>query len=235
MATFLQVIQSAQNEMGLNRAGSALGSTDPGVQQLAALLNSAGMELVKEHPWQVLQREHTFATAAGTATYSLPEDYDRFIPDSGWDRTQSHVLSMVSPQVWAWSKAENVGTSFYYRWRVKANQIYLDPTPTAVHTVAIEYMSNGWVQASDGSTTRPEATADDDDVLLDFRLLVDLLKLRWFEIKGFDTRALEASYLRRLNNTRATDVPAPAITMGGGHMDVHLIDDHNLADTGYGT
>lgn len=234
MATFLQAVNSAQNEIGLPRSGSAVSSTDPGVQQMAALLNAAGMDLVKEHPWQVLQREHTFSTVSGTATYALPTDYDRFIPDTDWDRTQDARLYNVGPQEWALAKGVGTSTSIYYRWRVRRNQIYLDPTPSGVNTLAIEYISSYWLQSADGQSIRGEAAADDDDLLLDFRLLVDALKLKWYSVKGFDTRDAEAAYKRRLNMARSSDTPTNAIAMDRRSSAFHLIDEHNLRETGYG-
>jgi len=64
----LSLIQQASAEMGLTQPLSVIGNTTTDVVQHLALLNAAGMELVRDHPWQILDKEYTFTTQSSSLT-----------------------------------------------------------------------------------------------------------------------------------------------------------------------
>lgn len=235
MATVLQVIQTVQAEQGLPLASSVVSSTDPMVHQFKALLNGAGLELVKVFDWQVLQREHYFSTESGIPVYSLPTGWDRYIPGTDWDRSQSDRLVSTNPIQWSSIKWGSFGSAIDYRWRIRGNVIQIDPTPSAARNLVIDYITNLWVQSADASGSFASANADSDNVLLDFQLIVKLVKFKWLVAKGFDATAAKYEYEKRLNACKETDTPADTIRLDARSNDLVLIGNQNLAETGWGS
>jgi hypothetical protein len=72
VTTLLQLIQQATGEMGLTVPTSVAGSIDKDTVQQLALLNAVGSELLRQFPWQALQKEYRFTTqylvTTGTTT-----------------------------------------------------------------------------------------------------------------------------------------------------------------------
>lgn len=55
--TWLEIVQTACDELGLTRPSSIVGSNDPQAIQLGALANRQGIALQKQHGWTMLQTE----------------------------------------------------------------------------------------------------------------------------------------------------------------------------------
>ena len=232
---FLQVVQHAQGELGLPVTSTVISSVDPMVQQFKWLLIGAGQELASRFDWQVLTREHTITTVAGVDSYALPADFASFRNETAWDRTNDRALRYVQARGWAYLKGRGIETTFRYRYRVRGNRILLDPVPTAEDTLTFEYSANWWLQDKDILGDRKaEPDRDDDEVLLDYLLLVRLLKLKWLEQKGFDTQSAMRDYMMRLDDVRSRDEPTETIRLDARSDNDFLIDQGNLADTGYG-
>ena len=123
-------------------------------------------------------------TAASTASYALPSDYDRYINDAAWDSTNYwEMRGSLSPEAWQFRQNAIVAvTTFRKTFRVKydtsntANRIYIHPTPTAVESLVVEYVSSQWCESS-GGTGQTAWTADTDTGVLDETLLE--LDLSW--------------------------------------------------------
>ena len=66
--TMLQLVQQVTAELNLAVPTYVQGNTNQDVQQVLALMNRAGFDLVKEHDWQALELEYRFYTTAITTT-----------------------------------------------------------------------------------------------------------------------------------------------------------------------
>lgn len=64
----LQLVQQATGEMGLVQPTTVVGNTGVDTIQQLALLNAAGMELVRENIWQGLDKEYRFTTQSLSTT-----------------------------------------------------------------------------------------------------------------------------------------------------------------------
>lgn len=60
----LQLIQQVTDELALNRPTVVVGSTDPQIRQLLALLNRLGTDLTRQFDWQELNKEYVLRTVA---------------------------------------------------------------------------------------------------------------------------------------------------------------------------
>lgn len=234
MATLLQLVQRAAVEMGLPSPAGVSGSTDDQVQQMFHLINAVGEELGTMAEWQRLQKETTITTTTATE-YDLPTDFGRVISSTQWDRSnQWELKGPISPQGWQVFKSGITSLGPQLRWRLKGNKLNVDPTPTAGNTLAYEYISSYWVMAT-GDTTPSKAlfTDDTDTCIYPDRLMIAGLKLKMWEVKGFDTKAYERDYRYRLSEAMGQDKGNPVLVMGG-RMTTHLLNQANVPDTGYG-
>lgn len=218
--SLLTVVQAVAEEVGIDEPGAVATSTDKNVLQLMRLANRSGRILAKRN-WAVLQKEHTFTTVNGTASYSLPSDFERFLDGTMWDRDQYWSLrGPLSPKEWQVYKSGLVASATVRsRFRVKpdtrVNKYFLDPTPSSALDHVFEYASNQWVKDS-GNTTGKTAYALDTDVSLIDEELIELDVLwRFLARKGM---AYEEEYheaMRQIDRAFAEDGGAAVLNMGG--------------------
>ena len=233
--TLLQIIQQAMEEMGLTKPNAVVSSADTTVTQFLALANGLGRRLVKAYAWQALQSEHTFNTVASTASYSLPADFDRFINQTQWDRTNTWPMNgPQTGQQWQDLKSGISSAGLRKRYRVKGNLFYIDPTPSSVDACAFEYISSYFALDTDGTTYKAAFAADTDTSVFDDLLMTDGLKLAFAQAKGFDTSGLANAFNATLLNLTGTDGGAPKLNLApvGRSM---LMGYDNIPETGYGS
>ena len=60
----LQLVQQVTGELNLNVPSYVVGNQSQDVQQILALMNASGYELLKEHDWQALEKEYRVYTQA---------------------------------------------------------------------------------------------------------------------------------------------------------------------------
>jgi len=154
-----------------------------------------GKSLMRKHPWQVLTTEKTFtSTAAAAQTGAIPTDFDRFVDESFFNRTQRRaVYGPISPQDWQQVQATvtNAIVPEYYRQR--GNSILITPTPNGTDTYAYEYISRNWCESS-GGTDQAAWASDTDTGILDEELMTLGVEWRFLKAKGFDYAEAFRSY-----------------------------------------
>ena len=57
---YLQLVQAACNEMGIQSPSVVIGTTDQQITQIGALANAVGNMLISQYEWQKVCKEHTF-------------------------------------------------------------------------------------------------------------------------------------------------------------------------------
>lgn len=241
--SLLTIVQAAFDEIGFPRPSSVVSNTDQLARQALALLNRQGKELSKERDWKILVREHSFTTSNGTADYALPSDFDHFIDETAWNRSDTEALQgPLSPQHWQEIKSSGLGSGAYgQRWRIKrstsgsiANRFFLDPTPTATETLVFEYVSTSWCTDSLGTTGQSAMAADTDLPLLPEHLLTMGLIWRLLKAKGLEYGDALAEYNASLRREMARDGGMPRLSLVGNRRGVSLLSARNVPDTGYG-
>jgi hypothetical protein len=239
--SLLTIVQAAFDEIGFPRPSAVAGSTDQLARQALALLNREGKQLARERDWKVLVREHSFSTVNGTSDYALPSDFDHFINDTGWNRSDKEpLIGPLSAQHWQVIKSGAIGSGAYgQRWRVKrstsgaiANKFVLDPTPSSTETVVFEYVSNSWCADLLGTTGQSAFAADTDIPLLPEHLLIMGLCWRLLKAKGLEYGDALAEYQTSLQREMARDGGAPKLSLS--RVGSHLIGYPNIPETGYG-
>jgi hypothetical protein len=299
-STMLELVQQVTAELNLAVPTYVAGNTSQDVQQVLALMNRAGYDLIKEHDWQALELEYRFYTTAitttcdttinsyllnnipstagldntysivgtsipqdtyvdtvltstslnttqlasatsvgGTVTFSktiypLPSDYETITDNTHWDKTKHwQMLGPVTAQQWQWLKSGYISTGPRVRWRIYGEYFHIWPLMNTQEYLGYEYRSKGWAESSTG-TVKNSFTADTDTTFLDDTIMVLATKLKFFQIKGFDTTSLQQDYERYLSVAKANDKGSATLSFAPYPSKV-LIGYANIPDTGYGS
>ena len=206
-------------------------ATGTGIQQ-DSFLTSVGTTTA-EMSIPATQSATGITITFGQAKYSMPADYARIVNKTQYNK--SNRWSIIGPkdaQEWQWLKASYVTTGPRMRFRIMGNKFVLWPMPASTLTLGWEYISNAWVEASDG-TYKAKSNADTDTFLFPDRLLVLGTKLKFFEIKGFDTTAVLQDYVRELDKWKAAESGADTLSLAPRYPNL-LLTQNNLPDTGFG-
>lgn len=184
------------------------------------------------------------ATASGTGVtltftqvkYAMPSDFDRLIDRTDWDKSQHwEMLGPETAQQWQWLKSGYISTGPRVRYRVLGQLFQIWPAIGATHTLGFEYVSNLWITATGGSTpTKTSFTVDTDTCIFPDRLMVLGTKLKYFEIKGFDTTALWRDYNMQLDLAKAHDAGSPTLSLAPKITSI-LVGYENIPDANYGS
>ena len=296
----LQLVQQVTAELNLAVPTYVAGNPSQDVQQILALMNRAGYDLVKEYDWQALEVEYRFYTTAVTTTcdttngtyilgnipstvgldstysivgtnvpqdtyvdqvidahtitttqlssatsiggsvtfsktiYDLPSDYETITDNTHWDKTKHwQMLGPVDAQQWQWLKSGYISTGPRVRWRILGNEFQIWPPYNTQEYLGFEYRSRGFVRDSAGNV-KNSFTADTDTTVLDDDVIALATKLKYFQIKSFDTTALNQDYIRYLNVAKANDKGSATLSFAPQPSAV-LIGWANIPDTGYGS
>ncbi len=298
-STMLQLVQQVTAELNLAIPTYVQGNTSQDVQQVLALMNRAGYDLVKEYDWQALELEYRFYTTAitttcdtinntynllnvgnvtglnsnysvvgtnvpqdtyvesvagstvtvsqlasatsvgGTVTFSqtkypLPPDFETITDNTHWDKTKHwQMLGPEDAQQWQWLKSGYISTGPRIRWRILGSQFQIWPPYNTQEYLGFEYRSKGWVRSAAGAV-KNSFTVDTDTTVLDDTVLVLATKLKYFQIKSFDTTALQQDYNRYLSVAKANDKGSATLSFAPYPSKV-LIGYANIPDTGYGS
>lgn len=196
--SLLTIVQSAADRLGLTRPSSVISSPDENAKILLGMAQEEGKALADRHTWQALQTEYTFSTANGTASYALPSGFDAIIKDTVFNRTsRRRMLGDLSPAQWQETQASLV-TMVNPAFRIRGSLFYISPTPTAVETIAYEFITKNWCQSSEGAG-KSEWAADTDTGLLDEEITKLGVIWRFKSKKGFDYAEDMNSYEIKVN------------------------------------
>lgn len=170
----------------------------------------------------------------GQNKYDLPPDFEAITDRTHWDKTKHwEMLGPEDAQQWQWLKSGYISTGPRIRWRILDQQFQIWPQTNTQEYLGFEYRSKGWARSSTG-VVKNSFTADTDTTVLDDRIMVLYTKLKYFQIKAFDTTALTQDYQRYLSIAKSNDKGAPNLSFAPYPSKV-LIGYANIPDTGYGS
>ena len=216
--SLLTIIQQSCRLLSLPVPTEVVNSTDVIVQQLYALANEEGHSLSTSHDWQKLTREQTFTTVgAAVQPDAVPADWQRFIPNSFFDRTiMRPVLGPITPQQWQAYKAFPAAQTIYLCFRERDNEFLLTSggasVPPVGHTIAYEYVSKDWAYTASDVPIQ-EFTADTDTPYLSERLFVLGIRWRFLKSKGLDYAQDFDTYERQLQIEQGREQGATALSI----------------------
>jgi hypothetical protein len=212
--TLLTVVRNSCDRIGIQRPSTAFSSTDQQILQIVGLAQQEGKELAARHNWQVITKEKTFTSvAAETQTSAVPSDFDRFVNDTFFNRTEKRKLEgPLNPQQWQFHKSV-VATTLVEAFRQRGDDILITPTPTAGQTMAYEYVSKNWCETS-GAVEQAAWAADTDVGILSEELMTLGVIWRWQKAKGLDYAESFRTYEMQVAQAMSRDGGKPTLNMG---------------------
>ena len=84
-STMLQLVQQVTAELNLAVPSAVVGNPSQDVQQVLALMNGQGYDLIKEYDWQALQVQYRFYTQAITTNATTVDGSTILVVDGGTD------------------------------------------------------------------------------------------------------------------------------------------------------
>lgn len=144
----LQIAQACAELLQLTSPSVVVASTDNNIVLLRRMILQTTQELRDEYDWPELQREYTFTLATDTDAYAFPNDIDRLLFETMWNRTQRYpLIGPLDAVEWQQYKSGLVAAAPRQRFRIKGfalNQFYIDSTPTSTEngqTCVLEYVT----------------------------------------------------------------------------------------------
>lgn len=216
--SLLTLIQTVCERTQLPIPATVMGSADPQVVQLRAMLDEEGQTLAKRGEWEGLTREATHTTLAaedqGAITTIASSGYRYICNETMWDRTDRLPVPHINSTAWQRVKAMSAVTP-RYRYRIRGGKLLLTPTPPASHTLAFEYLSDRWILGVDGVTYKNAFTLDTDTVLLPEDLLRLGLRWRWKKEHGLEYAEDFRDYEHQVADYLGRDGGKPTIHLDG--------------------
>jgi hypothetical protein len=185
----LLTVQRFCKRTNVDVPSTVLGTSDPQVKQILALLEEEGNDLASRGDWQELTNEATHTTVATEsqgAISTIASNGFKYIKNGTiWDQDLSLPVYVVDGGDWQQIKAINV-TGPRYQARLRGGLLISNPVPTAGHTWVFEYMTKNWTTDSAGANPDQYFNADTDLMLLPEELLLLGLRWRWLKEKGLE-------------------------------------------------
>tara|TARA_Y100000310_G_C20565646_1_gene755344 strand:+ start:301 stop:1029 length:729 start_codon:yes stop_codon:yes gene_type:complete len=195
--TLLSISNAVADETHGPRPVSIIDNTNPEAQNILRLINKVGQHLTKIYPWSILRKEHTF-TAPGVETLlaaaAMPSDFDRFVPETFWDRDSNNLLSgPVGPVEWAGLKVQTFSSqNKKFTWRGGA--VLTQPVFASGVNMAFEYIKKNWCDIAAGSGEKAAMTVDTDVTLIDEELVILGTIYEWLLAEGQPWQGAAKSY-----------------------------------------
>lgn len=180
------------------------------------------------------------ATASGAVAlnfcktkYAFPSDWDRPTDQTQWDKSKHwQMVGPLTAQQWQFRKSGYISTGPRIGYRNLGGKFQIWPPLSSADYLGFEYISNAWAINAAG-TSKTSFTVDTDTCIFPDRLIVLGLKLKYFEIKGFDTTALYRDFINQKDIAKANDKGSQVLSMSP-RVSQLLISADNIPDTGYG-
>ena len=218
MANFLKIIQDAADEIGIAQPASGVGNSNVESLKLVRYADKVGNALMKSFHWQILTKEKTFTSVASETQTStiLEADFDRFIPETFWDRSGSFLMTgPLSSKEWQNLKATNYDNAGARKFRLRGDSILIIPVPTAGLSYAYEYISNKWVDVAATGSPKVAFTLDTDVPLLNAELLTLGIIYEYLDGDGLPAVSAAKTYLDMFKLLAKNDQPSSGTLVAG--------------------
>lgn len=219
--TLLEIVEMFCERKNITVPATVIGSADTQVVQIRALLEKEGIALRKRHAWEGVTKEATHTSLAaedqGAMTTIAASGFDYIVNQTIWDRTDKlPICGPMSSQEWQAVKAL-APTGPKYSFRIRGGKLLINPTPTAGHAWAFEYVSKFWIAASAGTTpTKTLFTLDTDTVSLPDEIVALGLEWRWKHAKGLEYAEDFRDYEAMVKDAMGRDGGKAVLNMAGG-------------------
>lgn len=234
-------------------ANSAVISNIPSTAALLAnymMVSGAGIPVAAriisvDSPSQITMSMEATAAATATAltfsqdTYPEPSDFNSFLNDTWWDRTNHwQLLGPDSPVIDQWHKSGIVALGPRRHFRqlgALANTYRIWPPPSEITNplqLVFEYLSTNCVYVNGGVTTATSFQNDADVPILSDRAVVLGVKWRFWEQKGFSWTSKRTDYDNYVDRLAARDGGRAKLRMVPSYPSI-LLNSYNVQDSNF--
>lgn len=235
------IVSNVAAMVGYPSPTDAAGDTDPAVRQMVQAVNLAGQDMLSLADWQELTKTYSVSIIADTPgqqekAFTLPEDFYEFLDSTQWNSTnQWPAIGPISPQMWQTLITRTTLPTLSFYWQVRGSELYILAPPTAAQTLTFMYQSLAWVRDADDPTLyKNRATKNGDIILLDSNLMTLLARVKWLEMKGFDSSAAMRDFQVNFENRKGNEKGAPVLTMSRTYGFPYINAVTSIPDTGFG-
>lgn len=169
--------------------------------------------------------------------FAPPDDFDRQIDRTHWDRSKHwEMLGPQTAQQNEWLRSGYISTGPRIRYRYFGGYFQIWPALGSTENLVLEYVSKYWVQATGSGVVTPTKQAfavDTDTCIFPDALMRLLIKLKYYEVKNFDTTAYYRDYMTQKDLAKAHDAGSQTLSMSPTQS-TNLIGYENIPDSGYG-
>jgi hypothetical protein len=212
--SLLTICQNAADEVGITQPSSVVGNTNTEAQKLLRYANKIGNRLMKKVPWETLRTERTF-TALNQEIQNeiLPSTFDRFVPETFWDRTNRFLLAGPVSST-EWNSMKGSGDVSGRKFLLRGGVISIYPVPSGGQLYAFEYISNYWAQTAAG-VAKEKFTLDTDTSLINEELVTQALIVAFLKSEGLPYLEAQQEYNEYFETMLENDQPSSGIMMSG--------------------
>lgn len=235
------IVQNVAGMVGYPIPNDPAGDTDPAVAQMVSAVNIAGSDMLALSDWQELTKIHSVSivsdiTGQKEKSFSLPEDFFQFTDQTQWNSTnQLPALGPISPQMWQQLLIRTALPTLSFYWQIRDNKLYILAPPDSAETFTFFYQSLAWVRDQDDPTLyKNRATKNGDVILMDAHLMTLLARVKWLEMKGFDSAAAMRDFQIAFENRKGNERGAPMLSMVREYRFPLLQPLTNTPDTNFG-
>ncbi len=240
-ASLSAVVQNLAAMVGYPVPNDPAGDTDPAVGQMVQAVNLAGTDMLSLHDWQELTKPYTISIIADAPgqtekAFALPEDFYEFVDQTQWNATnQLPALGPISPQFWQQLLIRTALPTLSFYWQVRDNMLYILAPPVGAQSLTFFYQSIAWVRDQDNPDLyKNRVTKNGDIILLDAYLTTLLARVKWLEMKGFDSAAAMRDFQVNFETRKGNERGAPVLSMVRTFGLPLIQPMTNTPDTGYG-
>ncbi len=251
----LQIGQAIAIKAGLPVPTTVIGNTDRTVQAiLQAIKDGSQKDAYRDVDWAVLHLEYTFKTT-GAEYYDMPPDFDRFVNNTIWDRTNGQTLvGPVGPEKWQMYQSGLSGLTGTRRvcritgqdrvimrpFKPPRLQVYPDTAsatyPNAAEDsieIAYEYITTNYIMNMGvfGWPLGAEWKSDDDYAVIDDDMIEAAALWRLLRILGMSYADEREEYNALVLERGSHDAGAETMSLLQGDAMFNL----NIPDTGFGS
>jgi hypothetical protein len=207
MTTLLSICDAVCDEIQETRPGAIVGNPAPTARRLLRYANKTGDRVMREYAWQALRRTSAFtALAQIEQSGAIPADFDRFIAETFWDRTNKVLVPGPVGAVEFQSLSSLTVTGASRKFAYRGNAVHVLPAPDGGESYAFDYVSNLW--CSNGAGAGQTAFLADTDVpYLDAELMVCGIMAEWLSSEGMPVAAAAGQYDSRYRTLIGNDAP----------------------------
>lgn len=188
-------------------------SSDQIALEMADLANEVATDISRSHDWRGLTKI-AVVTGNGGTTYPLPTDYDRMTKLAEVDAPAGLMFGyqpIGDVNEWMRYMAGQHTIRAPGGWIIIGGDLHFWPAPSG--NAQFPYVSRYYVKGQNG-TAKAQFTRDDDDFVLDPRLLTLALVWRWRAQKGMEYAEDMETFELALSQAQARDRGSYVIRQG---------------------